>query len=71
MDRIVIPKEICKVIGIEPKDSLEIFIDDDKIVLGKYAPACIFCFEANNVVRFKDKLICEDCLKELSKLIKK
>ena len=37
--RIVIPKEICKKLGIEPKDSLEIFVEDTKIILGKYAPA--------------------------------
>ncbi len=73
MDRIVIPKEICNVIGISPKDYLEIFIEDDKIILGKYESscACIFCGEVNNVTPFKNKLVCADCLKEVAKLNKK
>ena len=73
MDRIVIPKEICKITGIKPKTYLEIFTEDNKILLGKYESsfACIFCGEVNAVAPFKGKVICSDCLKELSKLSKK
>ena len=69
LDRIVIPKEICKTMGIEPKDSLEIFVDGSKLILGKYAPACIFCNEARNVISYKGKLVCENCIRTLASLI--
>lgn len=69
LDRIVIPKEICKNLGIEPKDALEIFVEETKIILGKYEPACIFCNEAQNTVMYKKKLICEKCIKTLASLI--
>ena len=69
LDRIVIPKEICKKLGIEPKDALEIFVDETKIVLGKYEPACIFCQEVQDTVMYKKKLICEKCIRTLSSLI--
>ena len=69
LDRIVIPKEICKKLGIEPKDALEIFVDETKIVLGKYEPACIFCKEVQDTVMYKKKLICEKCIRTLASLI--
>lgn len=70
LDRIVIPKEICNKLDIFPKDALEIFVDEEKIVLGKYEPACIFCNEVDNVIRFKRKLVCEKCIKELIEELK-
>lgn len=43
LGRIVLPIEIRNTLDIKPKDSIEIFVDDDKIVLKKYQPSCIFC----------------------------
>ena len=69
LDRIVIPKEICKILGIEPKNTLEIFVDENKLILGKYEPACIFCREVENVVTYKKKLVCENCIRKLYEMI--
>ncbi len=69
LDRIVIPKEICKTMGIEPKSSLEIFVDGEKLILGKYEAGCIFCGEASNVATYKRKLVCESCIKTLGSLL--
>lgn len=69
LDRIVIPKEICKKLGIEPKNALEIFVDETKIILGKYEPSCIFCKEVQNTIMYKRRLICEKCIHALSSLI--
>jgi AbrB family transcriptional regulator, transcriptional pleiotropic regulator of transition state genes len=38
LGRIVIPKEIRKTFGINYKDPIEIFVDDEQIVLKKYIP---------------------------------
>ncbi len=67
--RIVIPKEICSKLGLEPKDSLEIFVEDARIVLSKYEPACIFCGEVHDTVMYKKKLVCKKCIETLSNLI--
>jgi len=69
LDRIVIPKEICKKLGIEPKDALEIFVDETKIILSKYEPACIFCQEVQGTIMYKKKLVCEKCIRTLVELI--
>ncbi|EJP0467842.1 AbrB/MazE/SpoVT family DNA-binding domain-containing protein [Escherichia coli] len=38
LGRIVIPRELRRVFDIEIKDPLEIFVEDDKIILQKYNP---------------------------------
>ena len=65
LGRIVLPIELRNSMGLSPKDTLEIFVDDEKIILKKYQPACIFCGNADNVTFFCDKRICTDCLKKL------
>lgn len=65
LGRIVLPIEIRNTLGIESRDSLEIFVEGDKIILSKYQPACLFCGDAQNVIYFHGKLICHDCLDQL------
>ena len=38
LGRVVIPIELRRTLGIEQKDALEIYVDDDKIILKKYMP---------------------------------
>jgi len=66
LGRVVLPIELRRTLDIEIRSPLEIYVDGDLIILRKYEPACIFCGEAKDVVNFKDKIICNVCLKELS-----
>ena len=70
LGRVVIPMEIRSTLDINPKDSLEIFTDGEKIVLRKYRPSCVFCENADDTVYFEDKKICKSCLEKLSLLNK-
>ena len=45
------------------------FVEETKIILGKYEPACIFCKEVQDTVVYKKKLICEKCIRTLASLI--
>ncbi|OLZ11966.1 AbrB/MazE/SpoVT family DNA-binding domain-containing protein [Sulfobacillus thermosulfidooxidans] len=65
LGRVVLPIELRRTLQIEDKDSLEIYVDGEKIVLRKYEPACIFCGNAENIETFRGKNICHDCLKSL------
>ena len=67
LGRLVIPKELRRTLGIDVKDPLEIYVDGESIILKKYAPACIFCNEANDVIVFKGKNICSNCIKLIGK----
>lgn len=68
LGRFVLPIEIRRMLDIKEKDSLEIFTDDDRVILQKYHPACIFCDEAGETVLFEGKRICRSCLKKLKGL---
>ncbi len=63
--RFVLPIELRRTLQIEDSDSLEIFVEDNTIVLKKYQPACIFCGNARDVSTYKGKNICADCIVNL------
>lgn len=65
LGRIVLPKELRRTLGIDDKDPLEIFIEDNTIILKKYQPACMFCGNARDVSTFKGKNICPTCAAEI------
>jgi transcriptional pleiotropic regulator of transition state genes len=67
LGRIVLPIELRRTYDLAVKDAVEIYTDDDKIVLKKFQRACIFCGEAENVVEFKGRTVCEKCAAELGK----
>lgn len=67
LGRIVIPIELRRTLGIEEKDALEIYMNEDTIVLKKYEPSCIFCDTVNDVVNYKGKMICKDCIRHIKK----
>ncbi len=68
LGRIVLPIEIRNNMDIKSRDAVEIFVDQDRIILKKYEPSCIFCNNADDVEYYKGKLICKACLAELNKL---
>ena len=70
LGRVVIPIELRRIHGIEVKDSLEIFVDGENIILRKYEPACIFCGQAKDISIFSGKNVCQSCIAELSNLYK-
>lgn len=65
LGRIVLPIEQRRILEIGDRDSLEIFIEDNTIILKKYQPACIFCGNAKDVITYKGRNICPDCIKEI------
>ena len=68
LGRIVLPIELRRTLNIEIKDPLEIFVDEEYIMLKKYEPACVFCGNAKDVVTIKGKNVCSNCVAELKKL---
>lgn len=65
LGRIVLPIELRRVMNIQLKDSLEIMTEDDKIILKKYEPCCVFCSSKEDITTFKGKRICKKCMEEL------
>ena len=65
LGRVVLPIELRRTMDLNIHDTVEIFVEDDKIILKKYHPACIFCGDARDVTTFQGKLVCVNCLREL------
>lgn len=65
LGRVVIPIELRRTLGIDEKDALEIYVDNEKIVLKKYEPACVFCNSADDVQTYKGKLVCKECVETM------
>jgi len=64
--RIVLPRELRTLFDLEDnKDAVEIFVEDDKIILKKYEASCIFCGSADDVVTYKNKKVCKSCIEKL------
>ena len=67
LGRIVLPMELRKMLDLNVKDPVEIFVDDERIILQKYYPACIFCGDAKDVINYRGRNICRRCLEEMKK----
>jgi transcriptional pleiotropic regulator of transition state genes len=65
LGRVVLPIELRRTLDINEKDALEIYVDGATIILKKYEPACIFCANAKDVIVYKGKNICKECMEIL------
>lgn len=79
LGRVVIPIELRRTLGINEKDALEIYVDDDRIILKKYKPnmTCHVTGEVsdNNMTLANGKLIlskegAEQLIQEIQNSIK-
>ena len=71
LGRIVLPIELRRTLDIAEKDSMEIYIEGDSIILKKYQPACIFCDNEKDIIEFRGKNVCPRCFREMSALFQK
>lgn len=68
--RFVIPMELRKLLNIvDAQDALEIFVDEDKIILKKYAPSCFLCSSTEDLIEHNDHKICKACIAKLAESI--
>ena len=67
LGRIVIPVELRRTLEVGEGDALEIFSEDNTIILRKYLPSCIFCGNSRDVNTFKGHNICPSCAEELGR----
>lgn len=65
LGRIVIPKEMRKVLELKERDPMEIEIEGTEIILRKYENRCAFCGKVRPEHNFREKKICKNCMEEL------
>lgn len=57
LGRIVLPIELRRTLDIAERDELEIYMENDQIILKKYEPSCIFCASERSLSSYKGKNI--------------
>ena len=67
LGRIVLPCELRRVLHINDRDPLEVFVDNDKIVLKKYEPACVFTGSADDLVEYEGRKVSKAAIKAMAK----
>lgn len=68
LGRIVLPVELRRTLDIAERDELEIYLDDDKVVLRKYEPSCIFCDSPRDLVSYHGRNVCMECIHNMSEI---
>ena len=68
LGRIVLPIELRRSLNINERDTLEIFVDDEKIVLKKYEPADIFTGNMDNLIEYMGKKVSKESILEMARI---
>ncbi|MGN0976672.1 MAG: AbrB/MazE/SpoVT family DNA-binding domain-containing protein [Faecousia sp.] len=66
LGRIVLPIELRRTLDIAERDELEIYIENERIILQKYEPACVFCGSSRDLVSYRRKNVCQDCIRQMN-----
>ncbi len=67
LGRIVIPMEFRNTLDLRSRDSIQISLDDGKIVLAKVNDSCVFCGSRDKLKPYRSKLICGRCAADVKK----
>lgn len=68
LGRIVLPIELRRTLDIAERDELEIYLDDDKVILKKYEPSCVFCGSSCGLVTYHGRNVCMECIENMSNI---
>ncbi|NTU28878.1 AbrB/MazE/SpoVT family DNA-binding domain-containing protein [Brevibacillus sp. HB1.1] len=63
LGRVVLPKELRNTFDLPEGTPMEVFVNNNQIILQKYVPGCALCGSVENVQTHKSgKLVCRACL---------
>ena len=68
LGRIVLPIELRRSLNINERDTLEIFVDDEKIVLKKYEPADILTGNMDDLIEYMGKKVSKESILEMARI---
>lgn len=68
LGRITLPIELRRTLNVEERDPLEIYVEEDKIILTKYEPADIFTGERSELIDYCGRKVSKQSIMEMAKL---
>lgn len=68
LGRIVLPADLRRHMEFLDNDPVDIYFDSDtkSVIFKKHAISCVFCGDRDNIIQFRGKKICPNCVKEIS-----
>lgn len=68
LGRVVLPKELRRVLNIPEMQPMEIWQEDGNIIIKKYVPECMICGSSeDDVLEYQGNRICTQCINSLYK----
>ncbi len=67
LGRVVLPIELRRMLDIAERDELEIYTENDRIILQKYESSCVFCGSSQGLTSFKGKNVCKSCIRNIAR----
>lgn len=68
LGRVTLPIELRRNLNLDIKDPVEIFVEDDKIILKKYEPSDLFTGDKNDLIEYEGKMVSKGTIKKLAKI---
>ncbi len=68
LGRVVLPIELRRTHNLEVGDGVEIYTENDAIVLRKHQESCVFCGGDKKLKDFNNRLLCSQCRKKIGDL---
>lgn len=65
LGRVVVPIEMRNDLKWKAKDKIKVWDSDKYFILQKVTRECIFCGETDNLIKYRNELLCENCKQEL------
>lgn len=68
LGRIVIPKEMRKLMNVKEKDFVRIIKQNNSIIIKKVSKSCMICGCESNLVEYKDVCFCRSCVEHIGEM---
>lgn len=69
LGRIVLPIETRRSLDIVERDEIEIFVEEDRIILQKFEHSCVFCGSSDSLITYQNKNICTECAQNIGQYV--
>lgn len=68
LGRVTLPIELRRNLNLDIKDPVEIFVEEDKIILKKYEPSDVFTGQKEDLIEYEGKMVSKATIRDLAKL---
>lgn len=63
--RVSLPLSLRARLGFEKQDPLEMYAEENHIIVRRYVPSCFFCSSCEGLKTFRSFPVCAECRAEL------